>query len=249
ERYTPYQKVDRPQEVLTIANQILGTNQLSLAKYLFISAFEDNPQLDIHSIKDFFTHIFERIDLSRDLHFQTNTTIDTLDYTGDGLNAGSKVTFAAVGEVKRQLISEYPVGLDLPRPFNHGKLALPGIIVLDGQAFTSYEEEAKLLGEWCAAAKDRNWEGIQLIVLADDAAFTAENENNFVWVTFTKSNPAFDIYGIDSFTSHKHWGCHGPVIIDARSKPHHAPDLIKDPAVEKRVDQLAAKGGSLHGIY
>lgn len=248
ERYTPYQKVDRPQEVLTIANQILGTNQLSLAKYLFISAFEDNPKLDIHSIKDFFTHIFERIDLSRDLHFLTNTTIDTLDYTGDGLNAGSKVTFAAVGDVKRKLVTEYPAGLDLPRPFNQGKLALPGIIVVDGKAFTSYEEEAKVMEEWCEAAKDQNWNGIQLIVLADDAAFTAENENNFVWVTFTRSNPAYDIYGIDSFTSHKHWGCKGPVIIDARSKPHHAPDLIKDPEVEKRVDQLGAKGGSLHGI-
>src|SRR5690606_2620533 len=135
ERYTPYQKIDKPQELLTIANQILGTNQLSLAKYLFISAKEDNPVLDIHNVKDFFMHIFERIDLSRDLHFQTNTTIDTLDYTGDGLNAGSKVTFAAVGEVKRKLITEYPSALELPRPFNQGKLALPGILVVDGKAF------------------------------------------------------------------------------------------------------------------
>jgi 4-hydroxy-3-polyprenylbenzoate decarboxylase len=136
----------------------------------------------------------------------------------------------------------------VPRPFNNIKLALPGIVVVDGQSFTSYEEESKILGDWCEAAKGCDWNGVQLIVLADDAGFTAENENNFVWVTFTRSNPAYDIYGIDSFTSHKHWGCHGPVIIDARSKPHHAPDLIKDPAVERRVDELGAKGGSLHGI-
>ena len=117
ERYTPYQKVERPQEVLTIANQIFGTNQLSLAKYLFISAYQDNPALDIHDVTGFFTHIFERIDLSRDLHFQTNTTIDTLDYSGDGLNAGSKVTFAAVGEKKRELARSLPAGFSLPRPF------------------------------------------------------------------------------------------------------------------------------------
>lgn len=100
ERYTPYQEVERPQELLTIANQVLGTNQLSLAKYLFIAAHEDNPQLDIHDISSFMMHILERIDFSRDVHFLTNTTIDTLDYSGDGLNAGSKVTFAAVGNKK-----------------------------------------------------------------------------------------------------------------------------------------------------
>ena len=106
----------------------------------------------------------------------------------------------------------------------------------------------KVLEEWTNAAKTADWTGIQCIVLADDAGFVAENVNNLVWTTFTRSNPSHDIYGIDSFTEYKHWGCRGPVIIDARAKPHHAPDLIKDPTVERRVDQLGAKGGSLHGI-
>jgi len=248
ERYTPYQKVERPQELLTISNLILGTNQLSLAKFLFISAKEDNPGLDIHHIKDFFSHIFERIDLSRDLHFQTNTTIDTLDYTGDGLNTGSKVVFAAVGDKKRELATELPADLDLPRPFNHAKLALPGIIVVDGKGFSTYEEENKAIAAWAEAVEDKDWKGIQCIVLADDAGFVAENENNFVWVTFTRSNPSHDIHGVGAFTEFKHWGCKGPVIIDARSKPHHAPDLVKDEKVERRVDELGAKGGSLHGV-
>ncbi|UIR56755.1 UbiD family decarboxylase [Sphingobacterium sp. SRCM116780] len=248
ESYTPYQKVDRPQEILTIANQALGKNQLSLAKYVFIAATEDNPELDIHDVSDFFTHMLERIDLSRDLHFHTNTTIDTLDYSGDGLNAGSKVVFAAAGSKKRVLNTEIPLGLSIPRPFNHIKMALPGILIVDGAVFTTYEQEEIILKNWCDAMKDINFEGIQMIVLADDAAYTAANENNFVWVTFTRSNPAYDIYGVRSFTQYKHWGCRGPVIIDARRKPHHAPDLIKDPAVEKRVDALGAKGGSLYGI-
>ncbi|MDB4904732.1 MAG: UbiD family decarboxylase, partial [Mucilaginibacter sp.] len=71
---------------------------------------------------------------------------------------------------------------------------------------------------------------------------------NFVWVTFTRSNPSHDIYGIDSFTEHKHWGCNGPLIIDARIKPHHAPVLEKDPMVEKLVDKMGEKGGELYGI-
>jgi 4-hydroxy-3-polyprenylbenzoate decarboxylase len=248
ESYTPYQKVDRPQEILTIANQVLGKNQLSLAKYLFIAAGEDNPNLDIHDIKGFFTHILERIDSTRDLHFQTNTTIDTLDYTGDGLNAGSKVIFAAAGAKKRELATEIPVNLDLPRPFNKAKLALPGILVLEGADFTSYENEEKVLETWTNAAKEVNFDGIQLLVLVNNADFTSANENNFVWETFTKSNPAYDIYGIKSFTRFKHWGCEGPIIIDSRRKPHHAPDLIKDETVERHIDRLFAKGGSLHGI-
>lgn len=248
ESYTPYQVVDRPQEILTIANQILGKNQLSLAKYLFITADEDNPQLDIHDIPGYLSHLLERIDLTRDLHFHTNTTIDTLDYSGDGLNAGSKVVFAAAGSKKRTLATEVPANMDLPRPFHNAKLALPGVLVLDGAAFTSYEEEQAILAAWCDAAKEVNFEGIPLLVLADDAGFTADSVNNFVWVTFTKSNPAFDIYGVDSFTKFKHWGCNGPVIIDARRKPHHAPDLIKDETIERHVDRLGAKGGSLYGI-
>ena len=248
ERYTPYQKVDRPQELLTIANQILGKNQLSLAKYLFIASHQDNPSLDIHEVDHFLMHMLERIDWTRDVHFQTNTTIDTLDYTGDGLNAGSKVVFAAVGEKKVDLLKEIPTHFDLPRPFQQGKLAMPGVLVVDGGAFQSYQQEEHTISEWTKTVNPSNWNGIQLIILADDAAFTAANINNFVWVTFTRSNPSHDIYGVDSFTSFKHWGCRGPLIIDARVKPHHAPELIKDPAVEKRVDALGTKGKSLYGI-
>jgi 4-hydroxy-3-polyprenylbenzoate decarboxylase len=86
------------------------------------------------------------------------------------------------------------------------------------------------------------------MVLCDDAGFTAENINNLVWVTFTRSNPSHDIYGINSFIDNKHWGCHGSLIIDARKKPHHAPELIRDPEVEQKIDRLGVKGASLHGI-
>lgn len=248
ERYTPYQEVERPQELLTIANQILGTNQLSLAKYLFIAAHQDDPHLDIHNITDFFVHMFERIDLRRDLHFQTNTTIDTLDYTGDGLNAGSKVVLAAVGKPKRTLAREMPRNMNLPRPFQQAKLVLPGVLVIDGTPFCTYAEATHVIEEWCKAANDVDWSGIQCVVLADNAEFVAENVHNFVWVTFTRSNPSHDIYGVGSFTEFKHWGCHGPMVIDARSKPHHAPDLVKDPKIEERVDRLGERGGSLYGV-
>ena len=68
---------------------------------------------------------------------------------------------------------------------------------------------------------------------------------NFLWATFTRANPAADIYGVGAFFEQKHWGCTGPLVIDARLKPHHAPPLAVDPQTAKRVDALAARGGPL----
>jgi 4-hydroxy-3-polyprenylbenzoate decarboxylase len=87
-----------------------------------------------------------------------------------------------------------------------------------------------------------------LIVLVDDSEFTARTLNNFLWVTFTRSSPAADVHGIGAFMRQKHWGCEGSLVIDARIKPYHAPPLVEDSAVSKRVDALAAPGGPLHGM-
>jgi 4-hydroxy-3-polyprenylbenzoate decarboxylase len=72
--------------------------------------------------------------------------------------------------------------------------------------------------------------------------------NNFLWVTFTRSNPAADVHGIEAFVNQKHWGCRGSLVIDARRKPWHAPPLVEDPEITHRVDELGAAGGPLAGI-
>lgn len=95
ERYTPYQKVKQTTELLTIANRVLGFGRLSLAKYLFITAEEDEP-VTTHDELAFIRYVIERMDFKRDVHFYTNTTIDTLDYSGTGLNSGSKVVLAKI---------------------------------------------------------------------------------------------------------------------------------------------------------
>ncbi len=230
ERYTPYQEVKQPQELLTIANHILGKGQLSLAKYLIIADKEDNPNLSCNNIERFFTHILERVDWSRDLHFQTKTTIDTLDYSGTAINHGSKVVIAAVGDKKRTLL-----GAGQSEDF---EMVIPGIIATNFEPFVNYEQADKEINEYAQNLAQEDLEGIMIIVLTDNASFLEKNLNNFLWTTFTRSNPANDIYGIDSFTENKHWGCNGPLIIDAREKPHHAPALIKDENVEKRVDEI-----------
>lgn len=248
ERYTPYLKEKKPQEILTIANHILGKSQLSLAKYLLISNKEDDPSLKTSNIEGFIKHILERIDLSRDLHFYTRTTIDTLDYSGTDINSGSKVAIAAAGDKKRILWTELPSSFTMPRTFDKFKMVMPGVLAVEAPPFTSHEQTRLEIEILNSALADSDLDGLPLFVLCDDAGFVAANINNFIWVSFTRSNPSHDIYGINSFTEHKHWGCMGPLIIDARLKKHHAPQLIKDPEVEKRVDQLGAKGGILHGI-
>jgi 4-hydroxy-3-polyprenylbenzoate decarboxylase len=248
ERYTPYLNERKPEEILTIANHILGTNQLSLAKYLFIAAGEDDPNLNTNDIGGFLKHILQRIDLMHDLHFYTNTTIDTLDYSGSGLNSGSKVAVAVAGAVKRELWAELPSGLELPRPFEKYKIVMPGVLAIEVPKNIKASDVPLILEILQEHLGEKDLNGLPLLVLCDDADFTTQNLNNFVWVTFTRSNPSHDIYGINTFTENKHWGCTGPLIIDARIKPHHAPVLEKDPAVEKLVDKMGEKGGALYGI-
>lgn len=248
ERYTPYYKEKKPQEILTIANHILGTGQMSLAKYLFITDKSDNPKITTYNMQDYFKHVLERIDWARDLHFYTNTTIDTLDYSGSSLNNGSKVVIAAVGEKKRELSTSISSDFNVSTLIKKTDVALPGVLILQAEKFTTEITEKSKVNELIHFLDKQELTGFPLIVLADDSAFTAKTLNNFLWVTFTRSNPSHDIYGVNEFYEHKHWGCKGSLIIDARIKPHHAPALEKLPEIEKRVDALGAKGKSLHGI-
>ena len=248
ERYVPYDQ-RKPRELLKISNALLGFGACALAKYLFITAYEDNPRLDIHNIRDFFRHVLERVDWKTDLHFQTKTTIDTLDYSGTGLNEGSKVIIAAAGAVRRQLITSIPGDLTLPDGFSHPEMALPGVLIIQAKSFSDMDTAAAEINQLTQRLHTLNKkEEIPLLVLADDAGFTAKTLNNFLWTTFTRSNPSHDIYGVNSFTKFKHWGCESPLIIDARLKPHHAPPLVEDPKITSRVDELGKKGGPLHGI-
>ena len=247
ERYTPYQQVKQPTEMLTIANRILGTGQLSLAKYLFITAEENRP-ITTHDEVDFMTYILERIDLHRDIHFYTNTTIDTLDYSGTGLNSGSKVVFAAYGEQKRELCREVPDALKELREFGNARMIIPGVVSIQGATFTDYASAQKEMQSLSDAIKDRgSIASCPMIIVCDDSSFLSATLSNFLWATFTRSNPSHDIYGVNSYYENKHWACDN-VIIDARVKPHQAPPLIPDPTVEKNIERLFVKGASLGGI-
>ena len=252
ERYVPYAGTRRPQELLTLANAILGQGQLSLAKYLFIVAKEDAPDLDIHDIPAFLRHLLERFDPESDLHFQTRTTADTLDYSaGMGLNAGSKLVIAAAGPKRRELGTAVPGDLRLSDGFSDPRVVLPGVLAVRGPKFRVEEGDTHPdLARLCDSLNTQHSAlgTFPLLVVVDDSEFVSHALNNFLWAVFTRSDPARDVYGAGALTQRKHWGCRGPVVIDARLKPHMPPPLEADPAVTKKVDALFARGGPLSGV-
>ncbi len=249
ERYTPYTPTKQPAELLTIANHVLGTGQLSLAKFLFITA-DDSNRLTTHNVEDYLQFVLKRIMPNRDIHFYTNTTIDTLDYSGTGLNTGSKVVFAAYGEEIRSLCSEVPQVIKDLTVITDVKWVMPGIVAIQTSGYCTEHDTLSTIQKIDEQLKNRldNLRDLPLIIWCDDAGFTAASLRNFLWVSFTRCNPSHDIHGIDSFISHKHWGCNGPIVIDARIKPHHAPPVEPDAATEKKIDRIFAKGGSLSAL-
>ena len=248
ERYVPVCTVRRPQEILTIANALLGQGQLSLAKYLLIVAREDDPYLDIHDIAAFLAHLLlarrleERLalpDPDDDRHPRLLRPRIQPGFKGRDRGRRSATAGAAGPSIPSPR---------LPQGFRDPRIVLPGILAIQGPTHTA--TRGVDIAAFCRSfAPDDPVRGFPLIVIVDDSEFTAQSLRNFLWVTFTRSDPAADIDGIDSFIEKKHWGCTGPLVIDARIKPHHAPPLVDDPAVERRVDALAAPGGPLHGVY
>jgi len=254
ERYMPYLDRGEPEELLTQAHAILGNGQLSLAKYLMIVNQGDAPELDVDDVAAVLDHLLQRIDWRRDLHFQTRTTIDTLDYSGSGMNRGSKVVMAAAGKPRRSLPTSVPSDLRLPAGYDDPRLVVPGVLAIRSPRVATAEAgetseahaPAGSLRRFCDALTFADpLNAFPLVTLVDDADFTARNLRNWLWVTFTRSNPATDIDGIAAATIDKHWGCQGSLVIDARIKPHHAPPLSEDPDVTRKIDALAAAGGPL----
>ena len=130
---------------------------------------------------------------------------------------------------------ELPSDLNIPG-CPDALLVSPGILVVAGR-----QEVRELIGYLENKSGDhfKNSCAIPLVVLVDDMnEIKGDLMRNFLWITFTRSNPSHDISGVHAFTEHKHWGCRGSLLIDARIKPHHAPVLKEDPVVEERINRF-----------
>ena len=207
----PYRKSPEPQELLTQANAILGNGQLSLAKYLFIT---DDPQISSISTISVPTCSMSLRGSTGGgiLHFQTRTTIDTLDYSGTGFNQGSKVVIAATGVRVRTLPTELPPGIAMPDGYKNPRIVGPGIVAIEAPPFVS-TESSRDLQTFVASQTDKlALNTMPLVTLVDDSDFAARSLSNWLWTTFTRSNPASDIDGIGASIVSKHWGCSGSLV-------------------------------------
>ena len=114
ERYWPFADQQRPQELLTQANAILGQGQLSLAKFLLIANHADDPRLDVHDVAAFCATCSNgptgpATCTSRPRRRSTRSTIRAGRST-----RGSKLVIAAVGPKRFELATEVPGELRLP---------------------------------------------------------------------------------------------------------------------------------------
>ena len=247
ERYMPFRD-RKPEEILTQANLLLGKGQTSLAKFLIIIAEEPSIKFSAKNIPEFFAYFLARIDFEKDLHFLTNTTIDTLDYSGNDWNSGSKIIMSVNRDPLRKLTKDLALTSILESLNINSKFFIEGILLIQFPKWISYnsaEDEMQLLND---KLKSINLNGLAMIVICDDIEFTSCSWNNFLWITFTRTNPSHDIYGINSYTMHKHWACKGPLVFDARIKTHHAPPLLVSEETNKSVDKFIASSPSLQSI-
>ena len=70
---------------------------------------------------------------------------------------------------------------------------------------------------------------------------------NFLWTTFTRFNPARDLYAANTELVHHHAAMTPPIVIDARMKPDYPEELFCDPetaeTVDRRWSEYFPKGG------
>ena len=248
EAFRPYATAEErePMELLKTANALLGFNQASLTKYLLIAAKEDSTDLDVNDVPAFFAHVLERIHFDRDLHFQTSTTIDTLDYTGTSLNHGSKVVIAAAGTKCREL-RDNPndlKSLALPPMYKRASIVMKGVLFIE--CATSEPQDANSAEIKAALARWEFRENYPWITVIDEGACNSDNVlSDFLWLTFTRSDPAQDVYGLDESICDKHWKCKAPLIIDARIKPHHQKQLTVPAEITAKAKQILKDAGVL----
>lgn len=272
ERFVPYARPEdrEPMELLKTANALLGFNQVSLSKYLILAAKEDAAgaldarekpagsgagqsvcgSLDARDVPAFFAHVLERIDFARDLHFQTSTTIDTLDYTGTSLNHGSKLVMAAAGPKRRELRNEPAdlTSLALPAGFANPKIAMKGVLVVQWSANGKAPAPADIAPLLEAF---KNWEfreSYPWVSIVDDTSTIGNIDaqkslDDFLWLTFTRSDPAQDAYGVDAHFIDKHWSIQAPLVIDARIKPRHQKILSMPGNVVQAASEVLDNAG------
>jgi UbiD family decarboxylase len=212
-------------EALVSAFRILGEGQLALTKFLLLT----DKKLDLQDFRSVLVHILERTDFASDLYVFSNTSMDTLDYTGPKLHEGSKGVWLGMGPARRSLPQEYSGST--PPGIRQIQVFCPGCLVISASSFA---ENPKAAAELVQLPEFAAW---PLLVLADDAEFSCSSVANFLWSTFTRFEPAADIFARQMRINRFHPSLEPPLCIDARMKPQYPDELLCDPQTAALVDK------------
>lgn len=218
-------------ESLVSAFRILGEGQLSLTKFLLLT---DRPQ-DLTNFRVLLSSILERADLRSDLCIFGNTSLDTLDYAGPEVNRGSKGVLVGTGAPRRTLPNEFSG--ELPQGISSASVFCPGCLVIEG---TSWSDDKELPTRLVDASALSPW---PLVVLTDRGANAAASQENFLWTTFTRFEPAADIHGRNPRIIRHHVGFDAPIVIDARMKSQYPAILTCDSQTKALVDRRWSEYG------
>lgn len=210
-------------EALSAGFRILGEGQLSLTKFLLLT---DKPQ-DLRDFKAVFEHILARVDWRTDFFIFNKTSFDTLDYASGKINHGSKALLVGVGEAKRELKREF--SHELPSDIKRAEVFCGGCLVLEGNSYEQDKEQPERI------AKSDLFADWQVVVLHDDADF-AKSADKFLWATWTRFNPATDVYARETTVNQHHLSYHAPMVIDARMKPWYPDEVVVREDIKKLVD-------------
>jgi UbiD family decarboxylase len=215
-------------ESLQSAFRILGEGQLALTKFLLLT---DTP-MDLTKFSKVLEHILARADFASDLYLFSNTSMDTLDYAGPEINHGSKGLLLGCGRARRDLSREFilDAGVQIPGGVREVRVFCAGCLVVSGPRFEIERDAAARLAKHQAFSK---W---PLVVLVDDATQATKNQSTFLWTTFTRFEPASDIYASAIEVWRNHLSYSAPIVIDARMKPWYPGEVESDPATEDLVD-------------
>jgi UbiD family decarboxylase len=211
-------------EALVSGFRILGEGQLSLTKFLMLT---DTPQ-DLRNFPKLLEHVLARFNPETDLFIFSNVSMDTLDYTSGKVNDGSKAIMLGLGEAKRNLPRQFSG--ELPRGITAAEVFCAGCLVLQGGSYDDDPEQAARIANDATVA---SW---PLVILHDDAS-VASSTKDFLWSTWTRFEPASDIYAAKTEVIRHHLTYSGPIVIDARTKPGFPKELIVRDDIAALVDR------------
>jgi UbiD family decarboxylase len=216
-----------PREALASAFRILGEGQLSLTKFLLVT----DQAVDLRDFRATLAHLLARTRPETDLYVFSNTSMDTLDYTGPRVNEGSKGVWLGLGDPVRELPREFRPPQPPPAAARDVRVFCPGCLVVGAPPRAEDPDAPQRLAAHAA------FDGWPLLVLTDEPARAARSPINFLWTTFTRFEPAADVHAASTRLVRHHVAYTPPVAIDARLKPGFPEELRCAPEIARRVGE------------